>query len=110
MKLITVKNKTSIKIHLQTATPTIQETFHPHKAALKPLKNTQNTITHSTKTHAMIHNNSKVETSARAPTARDTSITIKTFIQRMDKSFKHQDPQSNSDHRTNITTSTSKKI
>jgi hypothetical protein len=37
MKLITVKNKTSIKIHLQTATPTIQETFHPHKAALKPL-------------------------------------------------------------------------
>jgi hypothetical protein len=110
MKLITVKNKTSIKIHLQTATPTIQETFHPHKAALKPLQNTQNTITLSTKTHAMIHNHSKVETSARAPTARDTSLTIKTFIQRMDKNFKHQDPQSNSDHRTNITTSTSKKI
>ena len=71
--MITVKNKTSIKIHLQTAILTIQEGYHQQTVALKPLRNTQNTITHSTKTQLMIHHQSKVETSVRVQIVKDIS-------------------------------------
>jgi hypothetical protein len=71
--MITVKNKISIKIHLQTATLTIQEVYHQLTVALKPLQSTQNSITHSTKTQVMIHHQSKVETSVRVQAVKDIS-------------------------------------
>ena len=88
--MITVKNKTSIKIRLQTATLTLQQAYHQQIADLKPPQSIRNTITRSTKTRLLTHHQSKVETLARIQIVKDISQAIKTSIQRMDQISKHQ--------------------
>ncbi len=101
IKMITIKNKISIKIRLQTAFLTIQVDYHQQTVAQKIHQSIQNSITPSIRIRVMIHHQSRAETSAKVQVIRDISRIIKTSIQQTDKNIKRLGLLSNSDHKIN---------
>lgn len=101
IKMITIKNKISIKIRLQTAFLTIQVDYHQQTVAQKIHQSIQNSITPSIRIRVMIHHQSRAETSAKVQVIRYISRIIKTSIQQTDKNIKRLGLLSNSDHKIN---------